>query len=110
MDALSFDELVDRVVTMVADSRYDSLVPVYLETAMQAILERRYPMDSTKTWEDTEGRYDTKACMVAVELINKRGAEGETSHEESDTRRTYGSAGVSSELLKGIVPMVGVPK
>lgn len=103
-------KLEDTVKMLLSDDRYDQLVPIYLAAAKEAILGRRYPMDPSKTWEDTEGRFDMKACMIAVQLINKRGAEGEVGHEENGTKRTYRGADVPPEMLRGIIPFVGVPR
>lgn len=110
IDAFQYEELIDNVKTMVADDRYDELVPIYLAAAMEAILERRYPCEEGRTWDDTAGRYDMKACIIATQLINKRGAEGETRHAENGVQRVYSGADVPASMLRGIIPMASVPR
>lgn len=98
------------VKAMLGDDRYDELVPIYLAVAQQAIANRLYPMDKGKTWDDVPERYAYQACSIAVALISKRGAEGETSHVENGTKRTYSTADVPKELLRDIVPFAAVPR
>ena len=45
---------------------------------------------------------------IAVYLMNKRGAEGESAHSENGVSRTYENGDVPASMLRGIVPMVGV--
>jgi hypothetical protein len=40
-----------------------------------------------------------------VYLYNRQGSEGETYHSENGINRTYASANVPDDLLKGIVPL-----
>jgi hypothetical protein len=43
---------------------------------------------------------------LAVVMYNKRGAEGEKSHNENGINRTYESV---EELLKEVVPLTSLP-
>lgn len=83
----------------------DELLLAYLDIARQKLLDRVYPYDSTC---DLPVRYESKQVEIAVYLYNKRGAEGETSHSENGISRSYAGADVPEELMRGIVPMVGV--
>jgi hypothetical protein len=65
-----------------------------------------YPYDSTVT--EVPNRYETKQVEIAVYLYNKRGAEGQTAHNENGINRTYESADVPESLMRGITPFVGV--
>lgn len=104
------DELESMVKAMLGDDRYDGLVPTYLAIAESAIVSRLFPMDESKTWEDVPARYGMNACSIAVHLINKRGAEGEVTHEENGTKRTYTAREVPESMLSDIVPFAAVPK
>ncbi len=104
------DGLVEQVKLMLGDDRYDDLIPTYLSIAKSAITARLYPMDKGKTWDDVPERYGCNACYIAVHLINKRGAEGEESHEENGTKRSYTANEVPKSLLADIVPFAAVPK
>ena len=78
-----------------------------LETAKSIILAKRFPHSSSlpNTLED---RFKDLQVRIAVDLFNKRGAEGEISHSENGVSRTYGAENVSSDLLAEITPKCGV--
>lgn len=77
-----------------------------LETAKSAINARRYPFGDVP--EELERRYENLQIRIAVELYNKQGAEGETSHSENGISRAYSSAWISEELLSEITPKAGI--
>lgn len=84
----------------------DTLLVTLLSISAQKILDRAYPYDSTVT--EVPARYHTKQVEIAVYLYNKRGAEGQTSHNENGINRSYESADVPESLMRGITPYVGV--
>ena len=45
---------------------------------------------------------------IAIDLYNKRGAEGEKAHSENGVSRTYESSWVSQQLLDEIIPKAEV--
>ena len=104
------EQMVSRVQTLVGDPRFDDLAEVYLESAKEAIVSRRFPYDEEKGWDEIPERYHVLACDIAAYLVNRRGSEGETSHTESGTTRAYESAGIPNSYLRCVVPCVGVPK
>nr|DAM78962.1 MAG TPA: hypothetical protein [Caudoviricetes sp.] len=55
--------------------------------------------------EDIEKHISTIAAAV-VDLKMKEGAEGETSHSENSTSRTYENAYISKSIFRGIYPYV----
>ena len=63
-----------------------------LESAKAVILSRRFPFSEYP--DEIENRYKDLQIRIAVEMFNKWGAEGETSHSENGISRTYSSAGV----------------
>ena len=77
-----------------------------LESAKAVILSRRYPFGEQPL--EIEDRYKDLQIRIAVEMYNKRGVEGQTSHSENGVSRTYSSASVSEELLREITPKAGV--
>ena len=84
----------------------DALLLTLLSISAQKILDRAYPYDTTVT--EVPARYETKQVEIAVYLYNKRGAEGQISHNENGINRTYESADVPESLMRGITPYVGV--
>ena len=77
-----------------------------LESAKAVILSRRYPFGEQPL--EIEDKYKDLQIRIAVEMYNKRGVEGQTSHSENGVSRGYSSASVSEELLREITPKAGV--
>lgn len=80
----------------------DALLEYYLENAKDIICDIRNTVE-------VEQKYLTQQIKIAVELYNKRGAEGQASHGENGIMRTYEKADVSPSLLSQITPFVRTP-
>ena len=104
------EQMRDTVQTLVNDERLNAFTEVYLSHAKAAIIDRLYPHKANATWEDVPERFHYKAVEIAVYLVNRRGSEGETSHQESGTSRSYESAGIPSSYFFGMSPFVGLPE
>lgn len=103
----------------------DDILEDCIETAKTAILSRRFPYgewptrDVTVTDETTgEETTETETCVedryldlqfrIAMDLYNKIGAEGETSHSENGISRQFESSWISEQLLSEVTPYCGV--
>lgn len=93
---------------MVGNSDSEEVLSTYLKLAGRKIINRAYPYNSDITEVPTQ--YDTLQCEIAAYMLNKRGAEGQTSHSENGISRNYENADVPSSMLKVITPHVGVIK
>lgn len=102
------DAMISAVKTLVDDERFDKFAEHYLEIAKGVVTSHLWPY-ADKAWEDVPEKYHAQTVEIAVYLVNRRGAEGETSHSESGVSRSYESAGVPASMLRGITPHVGVP-
>ncbi len=96
------ERLKIRITEKVSDIELEDI----LESAKAVILSRRFPFNEQPT--EIENKYKDLQIRIAVEMFNKRGAEGETAHSENGVSRSYSSASVSEELLREITPKVGV--
>ena len=78
-------EKITMVQTLVENDAQATaeVVPVYLNLALNAMLERLFPYDSTKEAKDVPVRYDTLQCELAARYFLRRGGQGEISHEEN---------------------------
>lgn len=87
----------------------DDMILAFLDLAGDSILQRMFPFGYE---DDAEipAKYHRMQCKIAVYLINRKGSEGETYHSENGINRTYASADVPADMLKGIVPMCKVLK
>ena len=84
----------------------DDVLLTYLTIAGRKIINRAYPYDDTVT--EVPRRYEILQCEIAAYLLNKRGAEGETSHSENGISRSYESADVPESLMREVVTHCGV--
>lgn len=75
----------------------------YLDIARHEIMERCYPFGYSDD-ELMPSRYDYLQCEIAVYLINKEGAEGQTSHSENGVSRSYETGGIPESFLRQITP------
>ena len=96
------ERLKIRITEKVTDIELEDI----LESAKAVILSRRFPFGEHP--EELENKYKDLQVRIAVEMFNKRGAEGETAHSENGVNRSYASANVSEDLLKEMTPKVGV--
>ena len=96
------ERLKIRITEKVTDVELEDI----LESAKAVILSRRFPFGEHP--EEVEDKYKDLQIRIAVEMFNKRGAEGETAHSENGVSRSYASANVSEDLLREITPKVGV--
>ena len=97
---------LERLKIRITENVPDEELEDILESAKAVILSRRFPF--TEHPDEIESRYKDLQIRIAVEMFNKRGAEGETAHSENGVSRSYSSAGVSEELLREITPKGGV--
>ena len=80
----------------------EEVLSTYLSIAGSKVLRRAYPYDDTVT--EVPDRYVYTQLEIAVYLMNKRGAEGQTAHSENGISRSYKDGDVPLSLLREIVP------
>lgn len=100
------DEKLELLKILVGESDSDSVLSAYLTLAGQKIIARAYPYDDTQT--EVPSQYDTLQCEIAAYMLNKRGAEGQTSHTENGITRGYENADVPETMMRQIIPHVGI--
>lgn len=102
------DEKLSMVKTMSEGVDTDETLLTYLKIAEKKILNGLYPFGGeNKTIPE---KYEIMQCEIAVYLLNKRGAEGQTIHTENGISRNYESGDIAETLLAQITPVVGVMK
>ena len=70
------------------------------------VLNRRYPL-GVPQGTTVPKQYEHIQLQIALELFAKRGAEGQTEHDENGIARKYESADISPTLLRRITPILG---
>lgn len=98
-------EKIEMVKSMTGETS-DGVVSAYLKIAGNKICRKAYPFDPTVT--EVPEQYSLLQVEIAVYLLNKRGAEGQTGHTENGISRSYESGDVPESMLRQIVPMCGV--
>lgn len=106
------EKLMELRVILDSTDDDDTTLLSYLFQARDVILNRMYPYLDEGTYEDlvVPKRYEYQQLRIAAFLLNKRGAEGETQHIENGIHRNYQNADVPEEMLRGILPQVGIPR
>lgn len=97
---------LEHLKIRIPENNSDTELEELLESAKAVILSRRFPFGEQP--EEIEKKYYDLQLRIAVEMYNKRGVEGQTSHSENGVSRSYSSANVSEELLMEITPKAGV--
>jgi hypothetical protein len=97
---------LERLKIRIPENDNDNELEDFLESAKAVILSRRFPFGEQPT--ELESKFNDLQIRIAVEMYNKRGVEGQTSHSENGVSRSYSSANISEELLREITPKVGV--
>ena len=98
-------EKIEMVKSMTGETS-DGVVSAYLNIAGNKICRKAYPFDPTVT--EVPEQYSLLQVEIAVYLLNKRGADGESAHSENGISRTYENGDVPPSMLRQIVPMCGV--
>lgn len=99
-------EKLTALKAVVGGSDTDEVLSTYLKLAGSKILAKAYPYDDTVT--EIPVKYEYLQIEIAAYMLNKRGAEGQTSHSENGISRTYENADIPASMLKAVVPHCGV--
>lgn len=83
-----------------------SVLSTYLLLAKNVVIQKAFPFGNGT--EDVPEKYQTTQVEIAAYLLNKRGAEGEVSHNENGLTRTYENGDIPAALLQRITPLAGV--
>lgn len=114
---MSLDEKLEMLKILYGENntglnqkQFEDLLLAYLRLAEQIVLNRLYPTMDKRDGAQVPPKYATTQVEIAHFLLQKRGAEGETSHNENGISRSYEGGDVPKSLLSRIVPVCGVLK
>lgn len=100
------NEKLTALKAMVGTSDSDEVLSTYLNFAGSKILAKAYPYQDDVT--EVPAQYSNLQVEIAAYMLNKRGAEGQTSHTENGVSRSYENGDVPSSMLKAVIPYCGV--
>lgn len=93
------------MLTAMTGETAETVLSTYLALAGDKICRRAYPYDSEVT--TVPSVYDYLHVEIAAYMLNKRGAEGEKTHNENGISRTYEDGDLPRSLARQIVPFIG---
>lgn len=102
---MSTSEKRNKLMTMLDGDVSVEIADTYLELAEKAVINLAYPFG--KGDETMPEKYEYEQIEIAAYFINKMGAEGEITHTEGGTTRTYESADIPNSIKSRITPKVG---
>lgn len=82
-----------------------TVLSTYLILAGDKVCRKAYPFHPNKRTVPSE--YDSVHVEIAAYMLNKRGAEGQKSHNENGISRTYETGDVPHSLMRQITPYAG---
>ena len=101
------DEKLARLRQMLdpADTTSDEIANAYLDMAEKAVINLAFPFgDGTEIMPE---KYEGEQIEIALYMLNKRGAEGETEHSDGGVSRVYESGDIPASLKSRITAYVG---
>lgn len=97
-------------IKVISEETNEAVISAFLAMAEEIAYNKVFPFHvSEETKTAYMDRYSSVICEIAAYLINKRGAEGEVSHNENSVDRTYENAGVPESIMRKLTPFCGVP-
>lgn len=90
-------------VAIAPDTAADSVLLSEIQLAESMILNKMYPFGYSEV-KPIPARYERLQIALAVELFTQRGAEGQASHTENGTTRTWPSV---NRILAQVAPHCG---
>ena len=102
---MTIEEIISKV-SLIANEENTEIINAYLDIAKNKILLKAFPFEDTSLMEMPE-KYQSLWIDATVFLLLKRGAEGETSHNENGVNRSWASDDLPVYMIKEIVPRVG---
>lgn len=99
MEALTLQKFMERT-----GETNEELAVFYLDSAKDVLMTHLYfnhPPD------DLPEQYTERQILIAIDMYNKAGAEGELAHSENGITRSYESSWVSKQLLADLPRSIG---
>lgn len=91
------EKIIEMGTAIAPDVAEDDVLKSELLNAEAMILNKMYPFGYDESVV-IPARYERLQVKLAVELFNQRGAEGQTSHSENGTSRTWGASRILAQI------------
>ena len=97
------------LVEALTDETDEDVISAFLSMAGDAIYHYADPY-GIKDKDDVLSEYGGAQARAAAYFLNKRGADGQTSHSENGISRSYESGDLPDSIKREITPICGVAK
>lgn len=94
------------MVKAMTGEKDEEVLSTYLSIAGSKVCRKAFPFDPNEN--TVPDQYAHIQVEIAVYLLNKRGAEGESSHSENGISRSYENGDVPASLMREITPFASV--
>ena len=95
------------LVEAMTDETNATTISAFLSMAGDAICHYCDPY-GTLDHEDIIAKYGSAQSKLAAYFLNKRGADGQTSHSENGISRSFESGDIPPSIMREITPFCGV--
>lgn len=95
------------LVKAMTDETDEDVISAFLSLAGDAIYNYTDPFQTSEK-DDVLTKYGGVQAKAAAYYLNKRGADGQSSHSENGISRTYENGDLPDSLLREITPYCGV--
>ena len=95
------------LIKAMTDEEDNSVISAFLSMAGEAICHYCDPY-GTLDPEDIIAKYGSAQSKLAAYFLNKRGADGQTSHSENGISRSFESGDIPPSIMREITPVCGV--
>lgn len=95
------------LVEAMTDETNATTISAFLSMAGDAICHYCDPY-GTLDPDDIIAKYGSAQCKLAAYFLNKRGADGQTSHSENGISRSFESGDIPPSIMREITPFCGV--
>lgn len=103
------DETKIALVKAMTDETDADTISAFLSLAGDAVYHAACPYGNADK-EEVLSNYGGVQCRAAAYYLNKRGADGERTHNENGINRGYENADLPDSLLREITPIAGVSR
>lgn len=93
------------MLTSMTNENDADVLSAYLDMARDIVVSCAFPYGDGS--EAMPQKYDPVQVRIAAYMLNKRGAEGETVHQENGVSRHYEHGDIPLSILREITPYVG---
>lgn len=101
-----------KILIGVQDESQDEVIKVFIDVAINKLIELRYPFDMTKDETDLEPRWTSWITRATRSIYEAQGQMNITQFSQNGVQITYNNMveGIDSSLVNSVMPFAGSVK